>query len=57
MKVNELMVGDWVKVTTTDQPRKISGTNDMLFHDDYEPIPLTEEILVKNGFVKDGNGD
>ena len=50
MKVTDLMVGDWVNVTTTNQPRKIEGTNDLLFHDDYDPIPLTDDILVKNGW-------
>ena len=46
--IKELMIGDWVNIITTNQPRKISGTNDMLFHDDYEPIILTDEILNKN---------
>ena len=50
MDIKELMIGDWVNVTTTNQPRKIAGTNDLLFHDDYDPILLTEDILVKNGF-------
>ena len=50
MDCKDLMVGDWVKVRVTNKCRKIAGTNDLLFHNDYDPIPLTEEILVKNGF-------
>lgn len=57
MKLNELMDGDLVFDKKTKQPRKISGTNDLLFHDDYDPIPLGKKILVKNGFVKTWNGD
>lgn len=51
MKANELMIGDWVLDKKTNRPYKIIGTNDLLFHNDYSPIPLTAEILKKNGFV------
>lgn len=57
MKANELMIGDWVNlrveednfsdnisVTSTDL-----GNHYILKH--IEPIPLTEEILEKNGFA------
>lgn len=50
MKPNELMIGDWVLDKKTNRPYKIIGTNDLLFHNDYSPIPLTAEILEKNGF-------
>lgn len=50
MKANELMIGDWVLDKKTNRPYKIIGTNDLLFHDDYSPIPITAEILEKNGF-------
>ena len=50
MKANELMIGDWVLDKKTNRPYKIIGTNDLLFHDDYSHIPLTAEILEKNGF-------
>lgn len=52
MKANELMIGDWVLDKKTNRPYKIIGTNDLLFHDDYSHIPLTAEILEKNGFGK-----
>lgn len=52
MKANELMIGDWVLDKKTNRPYKIIGTNDLLFHNDYSPIPLTAEILVKIGFVR-----
>lgn len=52
MKANELMIDDWVLDKKTNRPYKIIGTNDLLFHNDYSPIPLTTEILEKNGFVK-----
>lgn len=57
MRVTDLMVGDWVKVRVTNKCRKIAGTNDLLFHNDYDPIPITEEILVKNGFEKTKGGE
>lgn len=59
MKANELMIGDWVfnkflnkniKITPYDffskYPKVIEGN-------DLEPIPLTEEIIEKNGFEYD----
>lgn len=66
MKANELMIGDWVvyngDVEYTN-PIKIEGMDiatDMLITSDredvgfkgVEPIPLTAEILEKNGFMK-----
>ena len=48
MKATELMIGDWVK-SRTGMNVKIVGIN----HDYpsvYEPIPLTAEILEKNGW-------
>ena len=53
MKANELMIGDWVLDKKTNRPYKIIGTNDLLFHDDYSHIPLTAEILERNGFEND----
>ena len=52
MKANELMIDDWVLDKKTNRPYKIIGTNDLLFHNDYSPIPLTAEILEKIGFVE-----
>ena len=54
MKANELMIGDWVLDKKTNRPYKIIGTNDLLFHDDYSHIPLTEEILEENFLTQRG---
>lgn len=66
MKVNELMIGDWVLINGT--PRKIQavdGVDDEIMADDelytlaedryhsedkVEGVPITPEILEKNGF-------
>lgn len=65
MKANELMIGDWVQGFLPNTNSKIVGIlNDIqvaiygggayieLDVDDLQPIPLTPEILEKNGFVK-----
>ena len=67
MKVNELMVGDWVNVNglnlkvgaihadeigVVDPDYKIYWCSDDEF-DRIDPIPLTEDILEKNGFKKE----
>ena len=65
MKANELMIGDWVKVTHLNKIGKVyridvaNGEGNgwvAVFDGDYheslfEPVPLTPEILEKNGFV------
>ena len=69
MKVNELMIGDWVLVNGI--PMQIQAIDDVdgeimagdeLYcliedrvhsEDKIEPIPLTSEILEKNGFKKE----
>lgn len=63
IKVEELRVGNWVKSlelvedyennpNPTDWVyRKIDCIQDLFDHDDFEPIPLTEEILLKCGNV------
>lgn len=69
MKPNELMIGDWVEhasgkyfqVTRND----MRGDGSMHFacghphlweyNNEFSPIPLTEEILERNGFVKMSN--
>ena len=52
MDVRDLMVGDWVAMKVgLPEIRQIKYTaelNDAAF---YNPIPLTTEILEKNGFV------
>lgn len=61
MKANELMIGDWVKHSITGQMGKvyrICGNEYIAFIDGdtqselVEPIPLTPEILEKNGFIR-----
>ena len=71
MKANELMVGDWVRPTRLNKPARIEEVSRLLNRvivitaDGYEsahilecnPIPLTPEILEKNGFdfIKNDN--
>lgn len=55
MKANELMIGDWVNYS--NNPKKIKGAIDFTIAKDFEPIPLTEEILRANGFRWTGGGD
>lgn len=64
MKANELMISDWVKfagrysgidgIAEGGYSVHISGRWAPTF--DIEPIPLTQEILEKNGFKFDGSG-
>lgn len=63
MKIQELTIGNWVCIA---KPHKITGmqicdgvpciqtdyTDTYYAIDNYEPIPLTIEILEKNGFEK-----
>lgn len=54
MKANELRIGNFV---SDRLGIVIIGTNGRIeFADIYKPIPLTEEWLVKFGFVKDYSG-
>lgn len=65
MKANELMIGDWVVNPVHKDKRKIEGVyydkdlsclvaTDGRFPQEYfEPIPLTAEVLEKNGFSYD----
>ena len=62
MKAKELKIGDWVyaknPITCEDMPCKIeeiskdkaSAGMAWWYYDDLSPIPLTEEILEKNGW-------
>lgn len=60
MKANELMIGDWVRCTDPKPFRieQIDGVEEQVYGDDgffvdtadLQPIPLTGEILEKNGF-------
>lgn len=63
MKANELMIGDWVRQQGCTLPTKVAGVTANKIHtiwadgskhskDEYyfDPIPLTPEILEKNGY-------
>lgn len=56
MKANELMIGDWVDfgsfMRQVIQPDYYQDVNGDCVLDGTQPIPLTAEILEKNGFVK-----
>ena len=68
MKIAELKLGDWVyaknPITCEDMPCKIEKINDdkvlagliWCHFDELSPIPLTEEILEKNGWKKGMDG-
>lgn len=67
MKIKELSIGDWVRHTFYEenvQIVRIYGDGERVLAErgklsischlnHFEPIPLTPEILEKNGFVKD----
>ena len=69
MKATDLMIGDWVVDTEfgknkidkieTLEPRRVWLEHGRTYVpiEFIEPVPLTTEILEKNGFVKDENDD
>ena len=50
MKVTNLMLGDWVLDTRTGTPLRVNPFMAELEVPEWQPIPLTPEILEKNGF-------
>lgn len=56
MKANELMIGDWVDfgsfMRQVIQPDYYQDVNGDCVLDGTQPIPLTAEILEKNGFER-----
>jgi len=61
IRENELRVGNWVQFRHTETPVRITlGDFVREYNDehleDYEPIPLTEEWLLKFGFENKGHG-
>ena len=50
MKTNELMIGDWVLDTRTGTPLRVNPFMAELEVPEWQPIPLTQEILENNGF-------
>lgn len=62
MKANELMIGDWVyRPACYDKVKEIRNTGvigidnmrGLIAFSEIEPIPITAEILEKNGFYYD----
>lgn len=56
MKTNELMIGDWVLDTRTGTPLRVNPFMAELEVPEWQPIPLTPEILEKNGLDNDPYG-
>ena len=60
MKANELMINDWVRVKRTQKIVKVKEIKQSCIYtedngyeyNEIEPIPLTKEILEKNGWKK-----
>lgn len=61
MKATELVIGDWVNCDLCQEPQQIVELYetqvmlqycDLYDYTEIEPIPLTPEILVKNGFER-----
>lgn len=50
MKANELMIGDWVMCGK--RYMKVTQLAEDMDCDDINPVPITPEILEKNGFKK-----
>ena len=64
MKAKELMIGDWVYNTHNRQNEQVAvigsglvmlAYNDMYKYDEIEPVPLTEDRLLANGFNYERN--
>ena len=49
IQVNELRIGNWVKFEGKQTPIHTARTIHY-YHNGFEPIPLTEEWLIKYGF-------
>ena len=56
MKANELMIGDWVLDTRKETPLRVNPFMAKLEVPEWQPIPLTSEILEKNGLASDPYG-
>lgn len=62
MKANELMIGDKLKTVFSQKVVKVKEIKQSCIYtedngyeyNEIEPIPLTPEILEKNGWIKDG---
>lgn len=56
MKVEDLMIGDWVLDTRINIPVQVNPFMAEMEVPEWEPIPLTPEILEKNGLANDYYG-
>jgi hypothetical protein len=59
MKAEELMIGDWVFIKDYPmivQPMQVKKEHFVRSLVEFEPIPLTPEILKKNGLANDPYG-
>lgn len=57
MNAKDLMIGDWVNLCGTPcRVKDIVNDGVINYEKDVIPIPLTEEILKKNGFLINSNG-
>lgn len=62
MRPKDLMIGDWVILRDPDTHKKTKvivtwcDLGDYIILQCFEPIPITPEILEKNGFVKQAYG-
>lgn len=57
MRAENLMIGDWVIVTNSPKPQKQVKPSWYSYHWTWwinflEPIPITKDILVNNGFTQ-----
>ena len=58
MKATDLMIGDWVRVKRTQKIVKVKEVRQSCIYtedngyeyNEVEPIPLTNDILIRNGF-------
>ena len=57
MKTKELMIGDWVYGTKLKRNGRVDRLEHDVEDDTVEPIPITEEILKKNGFLGNDYGE
>lgn len=56
IKTENLMVGDWVLDTRTNNPLRVNPFLAETEVPEWQPIPLTPEILEKNGLTNDYYG-
>lgn len=58
MQANELRIGNWVKLISKDKFYEISTGYDIdegTESEDFQPIPFTEEWLLRLGFEQEGD--